>query len=180
MAADVGETSDKLKVLVVDDDPYMRILLSLEVPDVDLLEASTIDDAYELARSGDPQVILVDRRLADGDGLDLVRRLRRNRALAQLPILVITAGHDEADRAAVVKAGADEYVPKPLEATELMVRVRRLLELPPEELKRRRTRLLAALQHGDAHGDPDPLPPQPPGGERASGRRGFLDRFRRR
>lgn len=173
-------TPERPTVLVVDDDPYLHVIASLELPDLDLLEASTMEDAYELARRREPQAILVDRRLPDGDGLDLVRRIRRTQKLAQVPILFITAGHDEADRLDVLRAGADEYLRKPLEADEVLARLRRLLELPPDQLRPRRARLAGGLQRGDVQGDPDPV--RPPGGGEAKGtarRRGVFRRLRR-
>jgi DNA-binding response OmpR family regulator len=173
----LGAAGD-MRVLVVDDDPYLRIVVSLELPSIELLEASTMDEAYELARTGEPAAVLVDRRLADGDGIELVRRMRRNRALAQLPILVITAGHAEGDREEVLRAGADEYLPKPLEPADLMARLARLVELAPDERRPRRARLIAALQRGEVAGDPDPLPEPDEGAHRRPKRRG-LGRFRR-
>ena len=166
-----------MKVLVVDDDPYLRIVVSLELPTIELLEASTMDDAYELARTGEPAAVLVDRHLAVGDGLELVRRLRRTRTLAQLPVLLITAGHDEGDREEALRAGADEYLAKPLEPSDLLARLTRLLELAPEELRPRRGRLVAAL-HAGVEGDPDPVA-EADEPRRPARRRGLIGRFRR-
>ena len=117
------------KVLVVDDDPLVRMILGIEMPDVELLEATRLEEGYELARTEKPDAVIVDVRLPDGDGIDLVRRMRRTNATSGTPILVLTAGHDEAKRAEIIAAGADEYLPKPFETTTLLTHLHELLAL---------------------------------------------------
>ena len=153
------------RALVVDDDEFIKITLSLELPDVDLLEASRAEEAMAIAMNETLDVILVDRRLPDGDGLDLIRLLRARPALHQVPIILITAGHDEAERIAVLRSGADEYLGKPIEPADLRARIERVLALPRSELRTRRAGLIERLQQGE-YGDIDPPPPPPAEPER--------------
>lgn len=154
-------------ILVVDDDTFLRMLVAVELPDYRLVEATSIDDGYELARREKPDAILLDLRLSDGDGMELLRKVRQTPPLAQTPVLVITAGHDEANRPALMKAGADEYLPKPLEGPDLIARLERIIDLAPKQRRVRRQDLLNDLGNGVV-GDPDPVPEPDPN---ANGRR---------
>lgn len=149
--------SENPRILVVDDDTFLRMLVSVEIPDAELLEASRADEAYEIARREKPDAVLLDLRLPDGDGIDLLRKLRQTPPLAQTPILVITAGHDEAHRTEMLKAGADEYLAKPIEGVDLQARLDRILAVPPDERRQRRQEMLDRLD-GGLDGDPDPVP----------------------
>jgi DNA-binding response OmpR family regulator len=122
-----------VRVLVVDDDTFVRMMLSIESPDIEVLEASRASEGYELATRDRPDAIVVDRRLPDGDGIELVRRLRTNRATQQTPIVLITAGHDPAWDETVRRAGADVYLPKPVTAPELIAHLRRRLAIEPAQ-----------------------------------------------
>lgn len=153
--------------LLVDDDAAQRMFLSFDLEGFTLVEATTAVEAFDLAVEQRPDVLIVDRRLPDGDGLELVRRFRRRPSLARLPIVMVTAGFDEADRVVALKAGVDEYLPKPLDVGDLGRRLERLLELPEEERRPRRVRFAAQARLGRV-GDPDPTdvidlrtPPEP-------------------
>jgi DNA-binding response OmpR family regulator len=136
-------------VLVVDDDTFVRMMLSLESSDLEVLEASRVSEGYEMATRDRPDAIVVDRRLPDGDGIELVRRLRTHRATQQTPIILITAGHDPAWDETVRRAGADIYLPKPVTAPELIGHLERLLAIPPAQRR--------ALRRGET--SPDDLAP---------------------
>ena len=153
MAAD-GTTNQRL--LVVDDDTYLHVMVSLALPHVTVLEAATMAEGFAAAESGSLAGIVIDRRLPDGDGLELVRRLRETEAHAETPIIVITAGHQEWHRMRVLRAGADEYLAKPFDPDHLMARLERLLRLPGDARDDRRDQLTQRLWDGE-QGDPDPL-----------------------
>jgi len=154
----------------------------MTITGADVLEATRIDEAYELARTERPDAILLDLRLPDGDGLDLLRRIRRTASIARTPVLVITAGHDEANRAETVRAGADEYLAKPIEAEDLADRLQRLLDLDPTERRPRRREILRQLEVDHVIGDPDPPVDHTGGdllgGEEVGKRRGLFHRRR--
>jgi len=116
-----------MRLLVVDDDAYVHVLLCLDLPEVDLLEVTRVQDATAaFARRERIDACVVDRRLADGDGLDVIRQARSREWTRNLPIVVLTAGYDDADADAVYQAGADAYLAKPFQAPELLEVVARL------------------------------------------------------
>ena len=94
------------------------------------LEASTAGEAWPLL--GDADAVVLDRMLPDESGDVFLRRLRSDRALDRLPVLMLTARASEIDRVGGLEAGADDYLTKPFSAAELVARLRALLRrLPP-------------------------------------------------
>lgn len=125
-----------MRVLLVDDDVTIGVMLSIGLPELELVEATSLADARAVLAADDSRsidAVVVDRRLADGDGLDLVREIRRTFTTSRTPIVLITAGHDEADRAAVLRAGADRYLAKPVDPDELVAHVSSVLAVAPAE-----------------------------------------------
>lgn len=114
-----------MSILVVDDDPALRQaltrILSFEGYSVEI--APTGHDALELVGTAD--LMVLDLGLPDLDGLEVARRVRA--AGHALPILVLTARGEVGDRVAGLDAGADDYLPKPFDLSELLARVRALL-----------------------------------------------------
>jgi two-component system KDP operon response regulator KdpE len=110
-------------VLLVEDEPQMRRFLraSLATHDYRLVEASTAREAEHLAASHNPEVLLLDLGLPDGDGIELTRRLRE---WLRAPIVVISARGREDDKVAALDAGADDYLTKPFGVNELLARLR--------------------------------------------------------
>ena len=110
-------------VLVVDDEPQMRRFLrpALEAQGYKVVEAATAREAIVLAGTHNPDCVLLDLGLPDGDGLDVTRRLREWSAA---PIIVISARGQEADKVAALDAGADDYLTKPFGTGELLARLR--------------------------------------------------------
>lgn len=114
------------RVLVVDDEPQIRrfLRIALEAEGHEMHEADGVTAALKTAAFVRPDVAVVDLGLPDGDGIDLVRRLREWTAT---PILVLSVRADETDKVAALDAGADDYVVKPFGTAELMARLRSLL-----------------------------------------------------
>jgi two-component system, OmpR family, KDP operon response regulator KdpE len=110
-------------VLIVEDEPQMRRLLAtaLGVQDFRVLEAATAREALVAATSWNPELILLDLGLPDGDGLELTARIRE---WSRAPIIVISARGREADKVAALDAGADDYLTKPFGVGELLARIR--------------------------------------------------------
>jgi two-component system KDP operon response regulator KdpE len=110
-------------VLLVEDEPQMRRFLraSLAARGFRLLEAEAAKEAVVLATSHNPEVILLDLGLPDGDGIALCRRLRE---WSRVPIIVISARGREADKVEALDAGADDYLTKPFGVNELLARIR--------------------------------------------------------
>lgn len=110
-------------VLVVDDEYSLRRLLRtyLEKEGFAVLEADNGLDALALVRRGDVELALVDIMLPEIDGFEVVRRIRQESAI---PIILLTARGEEANRVAGLELGADDYVVKPFSAPEVVARVR--------------------------------------------------------
>ena len=98
--------------------------------------AATAAEARAALQEGDPDIVLLDLMLPDGDGRELARELR---ARSQVPIIMLTAKGDEVDRILGLEMGADDYVPKPFGSRELVARIRAVL-------RRNRARAPAAGQ----------------------------------
>jgi two-component system KDP operon response regulator KdpE len=110
-------------LLLVEDEPQMRRFLraSLGSHGFRLLEAAAAQEAVALATSHNPEIILLDLGLPDGDGIELARRFRE---WSQAPIIVLSARGREADKVEALDAGADDYLTKPFGVAELLARIR--------------------------------------------------------
>jgi DNA-binding response OmpR family regulator len=130
-------------VLVVDDEPTLRevVVRYLERAGYRALEAGDGDEAEELLRNQPPDLVILDLMLPGTDGLELCRRIRADSAL---PVIMLTARGEEADRIVGLELGADDYVTKPFSPRELVARVRTVLRRTngPVEARDR-------IQHGD-------------------------------
>jgi two-component system alkaline phosphatase synthesis response regulator PhoP len=113
-------------ILVVDDEPRIATLVRdyLEHAGFAVLVAGDGRNALALARSRRPDLVVLDLGLPGLDGLDVARTLRRD---SDVPILMLTARTDEADRIAGLELGADDYVSKPFSPREVVARVRAIL-----------------------------------------------------
>jgi DNA-binding response OmpR family regulator len=134
-----------VRLLIVDDDTYMRLLCSLEFPEFDILEAAGVRDGLNIVADDRPDFVLIDRRLKDGDGLDLLRKMRELHIGGEVPVVVVSAGFSEEDRVEVMHAGADDYVAKPLDAATLRRILSDLEGLSPDTMVARRQQILAKL-----------------------------------
>jgi two-component system KDP operon response regulator KdpE len=113
-------------VLVIDDEPQIRRVVRNAVAEIvaRVYEASTATEALDIAASARPGLIILDLSLPDGHGLEVCRDLR---AFTNVPVLVLSAHHGEQEKAALLDAGADDYLTKPFSTLELQARVRALL-----------------------------------------------------
>ena len=111
------------KVLVVEDEQQMLRFLrtALTAQGYAILEAGTARDAVVEATTHNPELILLDLGLPDGDGIDLTRKFRE---WTRVPIIVISARGREDDKVAALDAGADDYLTKPFSVNELLARMR--------------------------------------------------------
>jgi DNA-binding response OmpR family regulator len=115
-------------VLVVDDDPVIVNLLQVnfEIEGYEVLTATAGESGLAQARSGNPDVIVLDVMMPGIDGIEVARRLRADDATSRIPIILLSAKAQSSD----VQAGlavADEYVTKPFEPLELLDRVAAVL-----------------------------------------------------
>ncbi|MBD3292773.1 MAG: response regulator [Armatimonadia bacterium] len=113
-------------ILVVDDDAATRKMINtaLEQNGFEVVDAGTATDALLAIKREDPDVVLLDLILPDGDGVQVCREVRE---YSEVSIIMVTAKRDLTDRLAGLDAGADDYVTKPLSMGELVARVKSLL-----------------------------------------------------
>ncbi len=116
----------KTRVLVVDDEPrYVRaIKVNLEASGYEVITGQDGQMAVELAADENPDLILLDARMPRLDGFEACRRIRE---FSNVPIILVTAKAEDADKVQGLDAGADDYVTKPFSADELLARVRAAL-----------------------------------------------------
>lgn len=115
------------RVLVVEDDPGIlrTVADNLRFDQYEVVTAMDGETAYALVEEQPPDLIVLDLMLPRVGGLELCRRLRAEDV--QIPVLVLTARGEEADRVRALDLGADDYVIKPFSVPELLARIRALL-----------------------------------------------------
>jgi two-component system response regulator PilR (NtrC family) len=118
-------------VLIVDDEEDILELIELTLlrMGLDVERATTVKGAIEKVKAGDYDLCLTDMRLPDGEGLELVQFISDN--LADLPVAVITAHGNTENAVAALKAGAFDYLAKPVSLEQLRTLVKSALSLPP-------------------------------------------------
>jgi two-component system KDP operon response regulator KdpE len=123
-------------ILVIDDEPQIRRALRNALREVAdrVLEAETGAEGIDLAATQHPDLVVLDLGLADISGAELCREIRR---FATMPIVVLSARHEEDEKVRLLSLGADDYVTKPFSTVELLARVKAQL---------RRARTLTAPQ----------------------------------
>ena len=114
---------DKWKIMVVEDDASVRHLVtaSLSAEDYAVIAAATAKEAVQLAATQNPDMILLDLGLPDGDGVEVIGKIR---LWTETPILVISARDEDTDKIEALDAGADDYLTKPFSVAELLARLR--------------------------------------------------------
>ncbi|WKB52340.1 response regulator [Eleftheria terrae] len=119
------------RLLLIDDDTRLTGMVGDYLRQAGYLveTAPTLRAARERLEAREPAIdaVLLDLMLPDGDGLDLCRQLRAQARTRALPVLMLTARGEPMDRVVGLELGADDYLPKPFEARELLARVRALL-----------------------------------------------------
>jgi DNA-binding response OmpR family regulator len=114
------------RILLVEDEasiaePFAKLLRR---EGFDAILAATAADALRLARDAEPDLVLLDLALPDGDGRDVCRTIR---AESSIPVIMVTARGTETDRIVGLEIGADDYVVKPFSAAEVIARIRAVL-----------------------------------------------------
>lgn len=116
-------------VLIAEDEIAVSELLlyNLQREDYDVAVASDGEEAITMIAERAPDLLLLDWMLPKVSGIEVCRRVRQSEENANLPIIMLTARGEEADRIRGLDTGADDYVVKPFSTTELMARVRAVL-----------------------------------------------------
>jgi len=115
----------KGRILLVEDDRALAELVTynLEREEYDVRHTTDGDDALLLARESPPDLVLLDWMIEGLSGIEVCRRLRRLAETANVPIIMLTARGEEADRVRGLDTGADDYITKPFSPRELVARV---------------------------------------------------------
>lgn len=115
-----------LKVLVVDDEEHILELIrfNLERESFHVLTAGDGNQALEMVRSENPDLVILDVMLPGQDGLSVCRSLRQDENTRSIPIIMLSARVEELDRILGLEMGADDYVTKPFSPRELVARVK--------------------------------------------------------
>ncbi|HEY7975231.1 MAG TPA: response regulator, partial [Ktedonobacterales bacterium] len=113
-------------ILVVEDDVGVARMLraTLEAEGYNPLVACTGEEGVTLALREGPQLILLDLMLPGMDGFEVVQNLRGNARTAHIPVMVVSARHDAADKVRAFESNVDDYLTKPFNGDELLARIR--------------------------------------------------------
>ncbi|MDX1818766.1 MAG: phosphate regulon transcriptional regulator PhoB [Marinobacter sp.] len=116
-------------VLIVDDEAPIRemIAVALEMADYDYLEAEDAREAHALIVDKQPDLVLLDWMLPGTSGVELARRLKKDEATADIPIIMLTAKVEEDNKIQGLEVGADDYITKPFSPRELVARLKAVL-----------------------------------------------------
>jgi diguanylate cyclase (GGDEF)-like protein len=135
-------------ILIVEDEQLLVLLLKdiLQAEGYRTLTAATGEEALRLAMRETPQLIILDIMLPGIDGFEVVNRLRGNVKLAHIPVIVLSARHDTADKVRAFENRVDDYLTKPFNNSELLARVRAQLRHVDESLLSPLTGLPSGVQ----------------------------------
>jgi DNA-binding response OmpR family regulator len=124
-------TQDSTSILIVEDDETLlqTLAYNLQREDYTVITAADGPSGLELARSEEPDLILLDIMLPELDGLTMCRTLRRE---LDVPIIIISARAEEIDKIVGLDTGADDYLPKPFGVGELLARIRAVMRRRPQ------------------------------------------------
>ncbi|SDK49421.1 two-component system, OmpR family, response regulator [Glycomyces sambucus] len=127
MYGGADQAAAKSRILVVDDEENIGALLSatLRLTGFDVVVATDAAECFRAAESFRPDLVVLDVMLPDLDGFEVAKRLHAD--LPELPVLFLTARHSVRDRVAGLTVGADDYVTKPFDLEEVILRVQAIL-----------------------------------------------------
>lgn len=117
------------RILIVDDEAAIRemIAIALDLAGFDCMEAEDGLVAHQIIVDERPSLVLLDWMLPGLSGVDLARRLKREEATQEIPIIILTAKCEEDNKIQGLEAGADDYVTKPFSTRELLSRIKAVL-----------------------------------------------------
>ncbi len=116
-------------ILLVEDEPAIQELIAFNLTQAGhhVMRADSVEVAQNMVRSALPDLILLDWMLPGISGIDYARKLRADERTRQIPLIMLTARSDEADKIAGLDTGADDYITKPFSPRELQARIKAVL-----------------------------------------------------
>ncbi len=117
------------KILIVEDEPAISemIEMALSRENFDVVKATNAEEAILLLRDTLPALVLLDWMLPGTNGVEFARRIKKEALTSHIPIIMLTAKSEEADKVYGLDAGADDYITKPFSPRELIARIRAVL-----------------------------------------------------
>jgi two-component system OmpR family response regulator len=151
MSSTVGDGSAEARLLVVEDEEMILELLSgsLRFAGFDVVTAVSGPEALRAVTASRPDLVLLDVMLPDGDGFDVVRRLRSSGP--DVPVIFVTARDGVHERVAGLALGADDYVTKPFSLDEVLERIRAVLRRTGRAAAKPRLRVAGLELDEDGH-----------------------------
>ena len=127
----LNDITNKAKILVIDDEPIVRLTVEalFMQNNIELFFAENGASGLSLAQEHQPDAILLDLMMPDMNGYEVCRRIRANPALAEVPIIMITAIDNRDARLEGLDAGADDFLTKPFDSVEIQIKVKNILRL---------------------------------------------------
>jgi two-component system phosphate regulon response regulator PhoB len=122
---EIPARTDSIRLLLVEDDPDICEMLryALKSDDSFVVALNDCRSALQELATHTPNIVLLDWMLPDMSGIELLRRMRREPRLSEIPVIMLTARGEEADRVRGLECGADDYVVKPFSIRELKARI---------------------------------------------------------
>ncbi len=122
---------NKRTILIVDDEKTnLKLLSAILTPEgYGILTAESGQEALDIVKKEDPDLLLLDIMMPEMDGYEVCRRLKADKQTRIIPVIMVTALTDKKDKIKAAEAGADEFISKPVDRTELKVRVKSLLRI---------------------------------------------------
>ena len=137
----MSEPSQPAKILIADDHPHGVELLEAYLSDTpyETRPASNGEDTLNLVQSWKPDVVLLDVMMPRMSGFEVCKRIRADEATRDIAVLMITALDEPSDVERAVEVGTDDFLTKPVNKTELLLRIRALLKSREMSSEPRRT-----------------------------------------
>ena len=135
-------TNKEIKILAIDDNPdnlvVLNVLLSEKFPGVKYITAQTGEKGVELCLSENPDVVLLDIVMPFMDGYEVCRKIRSIEAIKHIPVVMVTASRGDTDsRVRALESGADAFLAKPIDESELTAQVRAMVLIKESEERKR-------------------------------------------
>ena len=123
---------EDLKLLIVDDEPHIRMLLEqtledLEDEDVELFMASNGQEAFDIIQEEKPQLVFLDVMMPKMNGFDVCQKVKKELNMDSIYIILLTAKGQEMDKEKGIAVGADEYMTKPFDPDTIMEKAMNVL-----------------------------------------------------
>lgn len=121
-----------MKLLIIDDNPEFRLLISTQLRsrNITVFGAADIIQAISTAREKRPDVILLDIEMPGGDGFLVLERLKANKLLSAIPVIIVTARDPKEVESQALKVGAASSLQKPVNIDNLMIVIEQALNTP--------------------------------------------------